>query len=179
MAERARGRRKTNGKDDGSKRRAGVGHNSQGGNVPDEVYRRWLSKIENADNIYEKAKDRAKSLKGELGAIYSAAKEDGCNIDAIKEARAKHKLDHLTVAQDYDDMGRVLRLMKSPLAVQLKLFEEVERSPEANAAMAGELAGRRGDPVDDNPHPPGTELFVTWRANWDKGQQALQETLRD
>src|SRR5205809_1093722 len=71
------------------KGRPGVGHNSKlGDRSREEVYRRWLSKIETADNVYEKAKDVAKSRKGELAAIYAAAKEDGCNIDAIKEARA-------------------------------------------------------------------------------------------
>jgi hypothetical protein len=89
MAERAKGKRSKKGGN-------GIGHNSDsvGGNVPDEVYRRWLSKIEHAEAIHDRAHDAAKSRKGELRQIYEAAKEDGCNIDAIKEARKNHKLDH-------------------------------------------------------------------------------------
>jgi hypothetical protein len=177
MAERARAKRKTKGKDGN-----GIGHNGGpmlGDKAKSQVYRRWLDKIEHADVRYEAAKDIAKSRKGELGSIYAAAKEDGCNIDAIKEARAKHKLDHLTVAQDYDDMGFVLRLMKSPLAEQLNLFATPQRDEETNVAIAGELAGRRGDAIDENPHDVGTAYYVTWRAAHERGQKALQDTLRE
>jgi hypothetical protein len=175
MAERARARKSKGKKDKGGN---GIGHNSRpalGNEAKEEVYRRWLSKVETADTLYQRAKDAAKSRRGELGSIYAAAKEDGVNIDAVKKARKEHKQDHLTVAQDYDDMGFVLRLIKSPLAEQLNLFAPPERSPEATAAMAGELAGRRGDSMDDCPHPPGTDLYITYRAAWDRGQQALAE----
>jgi hypothetical protein len=168
MAERAtRKARKGNG--------AGPGHNSSRDGISDQIYSRWLGRIETADAIYQRAKDNASQKRGELNAIYAAAKEDGCNIRAIKSARKKNRGDHLEVAMDYDAEARVLRLMGSPLVEQLKLFPEVdgERAADTRAAMAGELAGRRGDPVDDNPHAPGTPLYVTWRANWDKGQQAL------
>jgi hypothetical protein len=177
MAERARAKRKTKGKDGN-----GIGHNSTpmlGNKTKAEIYDRWLGKIEHADVRYEAARDLAKTRKGELGTIYEAAKEDGCNIDAIKEARKKHKLDHLTVAQDYEDMGFVLRRMKSPLAEQLNLFAPAVRDEETNVAIAGELAGRRGDSIDENPHDVGTAYFVTWRAAHERGQKALQETLRD
>jgi hypothetical protein len=177
MAERAKAKAKGKGKNGN-----GIGHNSApmlGSKSKEEIYRRYLSKIETADAVYERARDVAKSRKGELAQIYAAAEEDGCNIDAIKEARAKHKLDHLTVAQDYDDMGFVLRLMKSPLAEQLNLFTPAQRDEETNAAMAGELAGRRGDPIDDNPYQIGTAFYVTWRAGHDRGQQALRDGLRE
>ncbi len=171
-------RKKANGKGQGP----GIGDNSRprlGHRDKEQIYRRWLSKIDTADAVYERAREIAKSRKGELGQIFEAAKEDGCNIDAIKEARAKHKLDHLTVAQDYDDMGFVLRIMKSPLAEQLNLFTTPVRDEETNVAIAGELAGRRGDPIDENPHQVGTAYYVTWRAAHDRGQKALQENLRD
>ena len=176
MAERARAKRKT--KKDGN----GIGHNGGpmlGDRQKKQVYERWLGKIDHADVRYEAARDIAKTRKGELGQIYEAAKADGCNIDAIKEARKKHKLDHLTVAQDYDDMGFILRVMKSPLAEQLNLFAKPERDEETNVAMAGELAGRRGDSIDENPHDVGTAYFVTWRAAHERGQRALQDGLRE
>jgi hypothetical protein len=174
MAERAKGKRSKKGGN-------GIGHNSEpiGGNVPDEVYRRWLSKIEHAEAVYDRAQDQAKSRKGELRQIYAAAEEDGCNIDAVKEARKKHKLDHATVAQNYADTGRVLRIMKSPLAIQLQLFEPVDWSPETRAALEGELAGRRGDPIEQNPNTPGSPAFQAYDAAWRKGQKAMaDQTLR-
>jgi hypothetical protein len=176
MAERARARK---GKD--KDKSNGVGHNSNPDRASDRTYQKWLPRIEAADLAYQTALDKARSKRGELNAIYSAAEEEGCNKKAIKAARKKHRSDHLQVATDYDDEARVLRLMKSPLVEQLKLFPEVfeERDPITRAQMEGELAGRRGEPVDNNPHSPGTEAYVAWRGAWDTGQQALAERFRD
>lgn len=188
MAEKAIRRGKSNGSGASPKaakqRRAkavGPGHNGgpNGSNVSDELYRRYLDKIAVAEAAYDRAHERAKSLKGELRSVYSAAKDDGLNIDAVKEARAKHKLDHTTVAQDFKDVGRVLRIMKSPLATQLSLFDTPQWSPETEAKMAGTLAGRNAEPVDNNPHTPGTPEFNSWRAGWDDGQQENRQSLRE
>jgi hypothetical protein len=185
MAEKATRRGKSNGSGASpkGKRRAaaGPGHNGgpNGSNVSDELYRRYLDKINTAEAAYDRAHERAKSLKGELRSIYSAAKDDGLNIDAVKEARAKHKLDHTTVAQDFKDVGRVLRIMKSPLATQLSLFDAPQWPPEVEAKIAGTMAGRNAEPVDNNPHNPGTAEFNSWRAGWDDGQQENREKLRD
>jgi hypothetical protein len=177
MAERARAKRKTK---DGN----GIGHNSGatpmlGDRQKTKVYLKWLPRIEAADARYQAAADVAKSRKGELGAIFEAAEQDGVNIVAVRKARKEHKLDHLTVSQDYEDMGFVLRLMKSPLAVQLNLFAPPQRDEETNVAIAGELAGRRGDSIDENPHDVGTAYFVTWRAAYERGQKGLQDNLRE
>src|SRR5262245_57179886 len=90
------------------------GHNS--GEVPDSVYQRYLIKIEAASVRLDKTKEIYDQAKGELRSVYAAAKNDGCNIDAIKNARKLDEQDLSTVAMDYADTGRVLRLMKSPLA---------------------------------------------------------------
>jgi hypothetical protein len=175
MAERAKGKGK------GKKGGNGIGHNNApvGGNVADEVYRRWLGKIDVAEAAYDRANETAKSRKGELRQIYATAEEDGCNITSIKDARKKHKQDHATVAQDYADTGRVLRIMKSPLAIQLQLFDPVDWSPETRAALEGELAGRRGDPIEQNPNTPGSPAFQAYDAAWRKGQKAMaDQTLR-
>lgn len=153
----------------------GVGHNS---NVSDEAYKRWLSKIETADAAYVRARDIATKRKGELGQIYEAAEEDGCNITAIKEARKKHKLEHTQVAADYVEMGRVLRLMQSPLAVQLSLFTPPDWPEEVRAGLDGKLAGKNGEPIDNCPFKPGSMAFVAWRDNWEAGQAELRKGLR-
>src|SRR5262245_30319138 len=109
MAERARRRGKqrkakaaaSNGS--GKPRKVGVGHNS--GAIPDEVYHRWLSKIELADNAHQRAHAAAKTKKSELSNTYKAAKNDGCDVDAIREARRLDKLDRNQVAMHYAETG--------------------------------------------------------------------------
>jgi hypothetical protein len=45
--------------------------------------------------------------------------------------------------------------------------------------MEGELAGRRGDPIESNPNTPGSPAFQAYADAWRKGQGAMAEqTLR-
>ena len=110
MAERATGGRRRR-----SQKANGAGHNSNpsSGVVSDELYQRWMRKIADAQTAVERAAKPLKSRKGELGAICKAAKSDGVDVDAIREAFTLDKLDHLEVATKYANTGRVLRLMKS------------------------------------------------------------------
>lgn len=144
----------------GKRKRAAAGHNS--GIIPDEVILRYDGKIDTAEKAYERAKLVANSRKGELAALYRAAKEDGVNIDALKDAREKDASDHNQVAINHNDVGRYLRLKKSPLAVQLNLFGEVDLPPPISAALAGAQAGRNAEPPENNPHTPGTDEFEAW-----------------
>jgi hypothetical protein len=152
------------------------GHN---GGVPDEVYLNYLPKIAGAAVQLEKAKKIYDQRKGELRQLYGAAKDDGCNIDAIKRARDLHDQDLATVAMDYADTGRVLRLMQSPLATQLDLFADVERPAFVNAFVAGQRAGLQAVDAEENPHTPGTEEFVQWAEGWADGQNTNAERFKD
>jgi hypothetical protein len=152
------------------------GHNS---NVPDEVYERWLKKIDTADNAYQRAKKTSDARKAELAAMFAGAKDDGVNIDAVKGARQDHKRDHLEVVAEYHDKVRVLRLMKSPLVMQLGLFGSVERAPDVQARLDGMHAGRQGASIEDNPHSPGTAYFIEWRAGWNDGQDENRKSFGD
>jgi len=172
MAERVRLNRKSKSKSNGKANSRGLG------GVPDEVYQRWMKRIELAQTAVDRAQKPLKSKKGELSAIYKAAKADGVNVDAVKTAFKKHKLDHLQVAMDYRDTGRVLRLMESPLAVQMSLFGN--QLPDlVNVALEGKLAGELGVDVNQCPYKPGTEEFVAYHDAWGKGQAELRDTLHD
>jgi hypothetical protein len=177
MAERAKGRkakRRANGNASSKPRQPAIGHNS---NVPDEVYRRWLPKIEVAENAYAKAADIAKSKKGELASVYKAAEQDGCHRDAIKRARRLDKRDHADVAREYAETGRVLSLMGSKLA-QLDLFVDIKQPEPVNPYLAGQQVGREAGSIDECPYDPGTEPFDLWHQGYASGQEKNHDSLR-
>lgn len=145
--------------------------------VPDETYQRWMKKIELGQAALDKASIPYKSRKSDLSNIYKEAKGDGVDVDAIKEAFAMDKLDHLDVAQKYENTGRVLRLMRSPLGEQMELFRGTTLPLPVAAAIAGRRAGASGRP-NENPHSPGTEPFVAYEGEYAKAQEAIQNELR-
>jgi len=171
MAERARSRRKGK-KVKGANGVARAGHNS--GEVPDEVYQRWLPKIELATKVYDSAAKIAKKRKSELASVFKAAGNDGCHRDAIHRARGFAKQDRAQLAIEFAEVGRVLRLMESPI----DLFADVKRPEITSPYLRGQQAGQRGDPATDNPEIPGSEAFMDWAAGWENGQQGNRETLK-
>lgn len=186
MAERARARKGAKAKGATAKRANGkangAGHN--GGptlplsGVPDEVYKRWLGKLDAQIAVVERLKTPYDSAKAKLQNLYKAAKADGYNTDADRNARAVEKQDRLTVIQNQRDTGRILRLRKSPLVEQYDLFPEKDFPAPVNANLQGLLAGKQGA-LYDNPHVPGTEEFVSYKAGYDTGQEENRESLRD
>jgi uncharacterized protein (UPF0335 family) len=156
-----------------------IGHNQKhvSGVVSDESYQRWMKKIEQAQAAVERAAAPLKSRKGELSAIYKAAKADGVDCDAIREAFQLDKLDHLDVATKYANTGRVLKLMHSPLAEQMELFRISELPIVVTAAIAGRRAGSLGH-TNSNPHTPGSEAFAAYDNEYTRAQEALAEQFR-
>jgi len=168
MAERARPKTKGNG-------RAKQGHNS--GELPPEVIDRWWSKVVDGQKAVERAAKPLKSRKGELSAIYKAAKADGIDVDALKDAIKADGEDHIEVVSRYANTGKYLRAHRSPLGEQLNLFP-LEPIPETmRAAVAGKRAGLRGGSIDENPYTPGSEAFTAFRDSWEAGQQEVRERL--
>jgi len=172
MAERvekkSRARAKTNG-------HAKPGHNS--GDVPSEVVDRWWQKIVVAQAAVERATKPLKSRKGELSAIYKAAKADGLDVDALTDAIKADAGDHLDVVSRYANTGKYLRAHHSPLGIQMNLFP-LEPIPEVSrAAIAGKRQGLRGGSVDENPYPPGSEPFVAYVDAWGIGQEQVRATM--
>ena len=185
MAERARApKRKAAKAKRGAKAKTGngVGHNGgptlPASSVPDEVYQRWEAKLAPQKLAVARAKAAYDSASSKLANIYKAAKADGVNVDAIKAADKLESLDRLDVIQNYRDTGRVLRLRRSPLVEQYDLFENKEFPAPVNANLQGLLAGKQGGAYD-NPHTPGTDEFVSYKAGWDTAQDELRESLRE
>ena len=158
----------------------GKGHNSRAGlpdgGLPDEVKLRWLAKVNTAALAYDKAAEAAKKLKSQLSNVYAGAKDDGCNIDALKQARKLDKRDRAEVAADYTATGDWLRLMDSPL-VQLELFKQPDWPEPVNANLQGYRVGRAAGSLDECPFEPGTETFASWRTGYDLGQEENRESL--
>jgi len=159
------------------KKKPDIGHNSGMHKVPDEVYDRHLAKINSSEKSMQKAKAEYDQARGVHQSAFKAAKNDGCNIDAIRLARKLDSMDHGAVVTDYADVGRVLNLMKSPLgSQQMDLFGSITPpEPPVDAALQGQMAGRNGEPAQNNPHTPGTENFTIWAENWVAGQGQLQD----
>src|SRR4029077_11174713 len=123
----------------------GKGHNSRAG-LPDELKRHWLINITAAELAYDRAAEIAKKRKSELANIYQGAKDDGCNIAGLKQARKLNKRDRLEVAADYTSTGDWLRLMDSPL-VQLELFKTPDWPEPVSANLQGYRIGKAGGDV--------------------------------
>jgi hypothetical protein len=143
------------------------------------VYLRWLSKIATAEALYDHAAEIAKKRKSELGNIFAGAKDDGCDTDAIKKARREHARAVADVAAEYNNIGRILTLMKSPLALQLELFRTPEWPEPVNANLQGYRIGRAGGSIDECEYQPGSETFASWKVGYDLGQEENRESLRN
>jgi hypothetical protein len=175
MAERARASAPRKRK---AKAANGKGHNS-GVAQSDELKRRWLEKVDAAELAWDRAAEAAKKCKSELANVYKGAKDDGCNIDGLKQARKLNKRDRAEVAADYTSTGDWLRIMDSPL-VQLELFKTPDWPEPVNANLQGYRIGKAGgDVVSECPYEPGTDAFVAFRAGYDTGQQENQQSLRE
>lgn len=190
MAERARARRKaaktkglkgkvaTMPKQPRGKKARRAGHNS--GEIPTEIYERHLAKIDTTSKAMEKAKEAFDQAKGVHQSAYKAAKNDGCDTDAIRLARKLDKADHGVTQVTYANVARILNIMGSPLGEeQLNLFGAIENpGPKVDVALQGQSAGKNGEPAENNPHTPGSDDYQVWFENWQLGQAQLGEGIR-
>lgn len=180
-----KGKSKANGKGKPAKVKAAKhgkrGHNGgpplTNGDVPDEIRRRHRGLIDAARVRMKKAEEPFKQAKGEYRAAIKLARDEGCNTDAMLLAYNLDQQDPLTVAQLYRDTGIELAKTKNSSLGQLNLFGAIDLPPLENPTLAGESAGRKGDPREDNPHTPGSEAYVDYDNAWQKGQAALAEGL--
>lgn len=168
MAERAKANRakqkrarKTNGAT------PGVGHNSA---ALQEATDRWLPKIVAARVKYEKDAERARTSKGQLGQVFEAAVNDGCNLRGLKRGLELLRRDASEVVAEEEQTSRVLRSSGSILVEQFELFPLARQLKPDNPYLAGQQAGREGAPKEP-PHKPGSEDFDLWSQGWDSGQQ--------
>ena len=165
----------------GSRGRVGKGHNSQILHaVPDETVVRCINLLDKDRKAMEKVKEELDSLRGTYRERRKEFKAFGFNLDAYDNTVKLRSMDLGKVQVDSADTGRYLRVLDHPLATQLELFQNMEAPPpEVDVALQGLNAGKGGEPVDNCPHQPGTADYVTWRANWEVGQQQVREGLRN
>lgn len=157
-------------------KKAAIGDNSGDHEVPDEVYQRHLKIIDNTATAMRRAKEAYDQKRGEHRAAYKLAKDDGLDIEAIKLARKLDESDHGIVVTTYSNTGRILSLMRSPLAEQLDLFQDmapvVKKAEEegVDQSLAGAHAFSNAEPISNNPHIPGTMKFGQWEAGYLRAQ---------
>lgn len=169
---------------------AKAGHNS--GEPLDEVIKRNADAIEVALIEIDTAMRTVQAARAGLAAAQKTAKTDLGSKEWVESVKAAVKLKRAaakggtsSIVSEHRQMGRVLRLLDTPLGVQFNLFamptdEEIKADPvksEAEATLAGEKAGREGQPMDNCPHTPGSAEAFAWRNAWQRGFDAAAEAL--
>lgn len=160
--------------------KVGVGHNS---GPSDESITRTanaieaaLIEIDNAGRIMQKAR-------GELAAAQKTGKTDLGSKAWVEAVKAAVKLKRQAakggtgeIVQEHRQIGRILRLLDTPLGTQFNLFAVPEEEPaapgeakpvsEADAYLQGEHAYKNSEPRDNNPFGAGEANHVQWDRGW-------------
>lgn len=149
--------------------------------VPDDLILSHMAKVDRTAREMDKIKEAYDQAKGVHQSAFKAAKEAGVPIDALKAARKLMKRDAGEVVQEFAMVGRILTLAKHDLgAGQLDLFGGISAATVAavDPKQQGVMAGRGGEPAENNPLTPGTEEFVAWAEGWEAGQQENREKFK-
>lgn len=177
MAERAKAKKKTaakkvpkgatgsRGKVAKTEKKPGVGHNSSG-RVSGALVKDHHEKITAIEERLVKAKAGYDKIKGELRSAYAVVKQDNIQVDDFKLARELDKRDHGSVITGYANTGDYLRAIKSDLAVQMELFQDMVVPDAGEAKLAGAHAFGNKEDRSNNPHTQGSELFAMWDEGW-------------
>ncbi len=188
MAERARGKAKpkaTKGKKDvpegatGSrgkvaktKSAAGkAGYNGPGPSAA--LIKTHHEKLDVIEAKVAKAKAAYDQAKGEHRSYYATVKQDGIVLDDFKLARELDKRDHGEVIVGYANVGTYLAAIKSKLAVQMDLFQELASAPPVSAT-AGADAFANQEPRSNNPFTQGTDSYAAWDESWMSAANAAE-----
>jgi len=154
---------------------AKAGHNS--GEPPDEVIKRNADAIEVALVELDAALRIVQGARAGLGVARKTAKTDlgskawvDSIVAAVKLKREADKGGTGDIVAEHRQMGRVLRLLDTPLGVQFGLYGMLVEADKANgvastamdAELQGQAAWRNNEPSSNNPFTPGTEDFVAW-----------------
>lgn len=161
-------------------RRGKVGHNS--GGIPDETYSTFLDRIDRTRKAMDTAKVAYDQAKGVHQSAFTAAKEAGCDTDAIRLAHKLDKQDAGQVQILYANVARVLDITDSPLGTeQLNLFGLIAppKPAEEKPSVRGLKAGEAGVDRSHNPHTPGSEAFEEYDSAWVKGQQRIASRMAE
>lgn len=156
---------------------AGPGHNSD--KVDPVMVRMHHEKIDAIETRVKSAKAKYDQLRGELRSAYAVVKQDGIAVDDFKLARELDKRDHGEVVTGFANVGEYLNAIKSPLALQMDLFQNISVPLPANATLAGTQAYKSGLDRDSNPFKPGTEEFANYDGSWLAAQSATAGEMGD
>lgn len=140
------------------------GHNNRGPSAA--LIKSHHEKIDAIETRMRAAKAKLDQIKGEHRSAYAVAKQDGIVVDDFKLARELDKRDHGEVIIGYANVGTYLAAIKSPLATQLELFQDMAKNPPVNPRLDGEAAFKNKETRDNNPHTPGTESYAEWDGGW-------------
>lgn len=142
----------------------GPGHNGKG---PSPALIRGHSEALDAIEIrMAAAKLKYDQIKGEHRSRYATVKDDGIDLRGFKLARELHKEDHGIVVTTYANVGTYLAAIKSELALQLDLFQDLAKAPPHNPSLAGAAAFANQEPRSNNPYQQGTEEYAGFDEAW-------------
>lgn len=161
-------------------KRGKVGHNS--GGISDEVYQTFLDRIDRTRLAMDKSKELYDQAKGVHQSAFKAAKEAGCDTDAIRLAHKLNKQDAGQVQILYANVSRILDITESPLGTeQLNLFGSIAppKPAEEKPSVRGLKAGEAGVDRRQNPYTPGSEEFAEYDSAWVKGQERIAARMGD
>lgn len=169
-----------------------IGHNS--GDPADEVIKRNADAIEVALVEIDAALRIVQTARAGLSVARKNAKTDFGSkgwVDSVEAAvklkRAAEKGGSGEIVTEHRQMGRILRLLDTPLGHQYGLFASIEDGDKtatngsATSAMDAELQGqaawRNKEPAENNPFTPGTENFVQWAQGFANAEAAALQQL--
>jgi hypothetical protein len=180
-----RGRKAANGADhDGPEQAAPEGHNGPS----DALILEYARNIIRKDVEIEETRDELKSLVGQRRSQVKAAKKAGIPTVALLRAIAQRHMDQDEIIANEREWVRMRALLGMPVE-QTELFPDIvasslddeERRKQAifGIEQMGYLAGKSGQPIEDNPFHQSleSEQFTVWARHWHKGQARLARGL--
>ena len=157
-------------------------HNSE---PTDEAIQRVANAVEVALIEIDTASRVMQKARADLGVARKTGKTDlgskawvDSVVASVKLKRAAAKGGAGEIVTEHRQMGRVLRLLDTPLGHQFKLFEMPSDATEPgttstiDAELQGDAAWRNNEPISNNPFLQGTENFVLWEAGFNAAMAA-------
>jgi hypothetical protein len=131
-------------------------------------------KLDAIETRMKAAKAKYDQIRGEHRSAYAVVKQDGIVVDDFKLARELDKRDHGEVVVGYANVGTYLAAIKSELAIQLDLFQELSNAPPHNPSLAGAAAFANSEPRSNNPYQQGTEEYAGFDEAWMSAANAAE-----
>lgn len=156
--------------------------------VHDAVYRSFYRKCLVTKIAHESALSEAKSKLGEHRSLLKDAKKAGVDTDALSHSLAARLQDPDEVVIRERNKLRMLGLsgvlnfdqISEITGVKISDASEEEQAEidMGRAAERGYHAGKNNGAREDNPHPQGSENYVSWDKAWLQAQADIAEEMR-